>query len=112
MNLAADDSLQPIRYISHNTQLMLMATVTENIISIWEWQEPRCTSLIFVFSAYSPTLLLGTLWRKVRIFSVYNAPAISGVEENPVRITSLHWLRKYKGARAPLLVSFLYHSVK
>ncbi|KAF9644389.1 hypothetical protein BDM02DRAFT_3190661 [Thelephora ganbajun] len=95
MNLEADDSLQPIQFISYNTQLMLMATVTANSISVWEWQEPQWT-----------------LWKKIRTFSAHNAPAVSRIEENPVRITSLHWLREYKGVKAPLLVSFLYHGVK
>lgn len=47
--LKADDSFLPIRYISESSQLMLMATVAEDRISVWEWQEQECTRLMFVF---------------------------------------------------------------
>lgn len=65
-----------------------------------------------IFNTYSNLTSLGTRWKKVWSFSAHNGPATSRVEENPVRITSIHWLRGYEGIEAPLLVSFLYHGVK
>jgi len=65
-----------------------------------------------IFSVFPDLASPGTLWKKVRIFPAHSSPAVSRIEENPVRITSLHWLKKYKGAKAPLLVSFLYHGVR
>ena len=68
--------------------------------------------LVRSFSAFSDLASPGNLWKKVRTFSAHDAPAISKVEENPVLVTSIHWLRRYNGINGPLLVSFLYHGVK
>lgn len=112
LNFQADDTFRPIRYITYNIHLMLVATATEDSISIWEWQESQCILLILVFKVFSDLLSLGPFWKKIRTFLAHNSPVSSRVEGSPVQITSLHWLRKHKGVKAPLLVSFLHQGVK
>lgn len=48
----------------------------------------------------------------MRSFPAHTAPALSKEEENVAEITSVHWLKRHKGIKGALLVSFLRHGVR
>jgi WD40 repeat protein len=111
VNLEADDPSQAIRHISYHDRLKRVATAASNDISIWDWDQRQCMSWQSSFRALAD-LVLGHLWKKVRTFPAHTAPALSKEEESVVEITSVHWLKRHKGLKGALLVSFLHHGVR